>query len=179
MLPTRNFALWWLFFLNYRKRFRIVKLLEHLSSFIASLFLCNFFLWLAIICSLLFFNQLIKYLESNDVSSFELAKTKKINVLNFHYWKHRFMLALTLEWTTYVLKDLCPILPENPTIEQLDDLKKLTTAFKDDDLIVKTIIIVYMKDDLAKIFEDYPTVREVFAAVSAIMILRLPPIFRF
>lgn len=75
------------------------------------------------------------------------------------------MLALTLERTTYVLKELHLVLPENSTNEQLEDHKKLMTTFNDN-LIAKTIMIAYMKDDLVKVFEDYQTIRKVFEIVS-------------
>ncbi|CAN6454213.1 unnamed protein product [Victoria cruziana] len=104
---------------------------------------------------------------ASRVGASELAKTEKLNGTNFHYWKRRILLALTLERIAYVLKDPYPVLPENPSNEQREDHKKLVTSFDDDDLIAKTIMIAYMEDNLAKVFEDHKTAKDVFEAVSS------------
>lgn len=86
---------------------------------------------------------------------------------NFHYWKHHIMFFLTLKIIAYDLKDPYPILLENLMTYQLEDLKKLISTFNDDDLIVKTNMIAYIENNLAKVFKNYKTGREVFEAVSS------------
>lgn len=50
----------------------------------------------------------------------------------------------------------------------MDGYKKIVALFDDNDLIVKIILIAYMEDNLAKVFDDYQTTKEVFEVVYAI-----------
>lgn len=81
-----------------------------------------------------------KFKDMTSVGTSELAKVKKLNCDNFYLWKHKIMLAPTLEILIYVLEKLYPILPKRPTKEQTKELKNYTI----DDLMAKTIILAYI-----------------------------------
>ncbi|CAN6475958.1 unnamed protein product [Victoria cruziana] len=100
---------------------------------------------------------------TSSVGASELAKTEKLNGANFHQWKRRILLALTLERLVYVLEKPYPIFPDTPSDEQNKELEN----YKVDDLMAKTIILAYMEDDLIRFFENYKTTKEMFEAIKA------------
>ncbi|CAN6440078.1 unnamed protein product [Victoria cruziana] len=100
---------------------------------------------------------------TSRVGASELAKTEKLNGANFHQWKRRILLALTLERLVYVLEKPYLVFPDTPSDEQNKELKN----YKVDDLMAKTIMLAYMDDDLIRFFEDYKTTKEMFEAIKA------------
>ncbi|MFV0960691.1 hypothetical protein QML37_30130, partial [Klebsiella pneumoniae] len=92
----------------------------------------------------------------------ELAKTEKLNGVNFHTWKRRIMLALTLERLIYVVHQCVPEIKDDSTTED----KKVRDTFLNDDLMAQTIMLAYMEDDLIRVFEDHKTTKTMFEAIS-------------
>ncbi|KAF3785727.1 hypothetical protein EJ110_NYTH27185 [Nymphaea thermarum] len=64
--------------------------------------------------------------------------------------KHRIMLALTLERLNYVINKSFPTLGDKPTNKE----RRAYEAFKNDDLMIKTIMLTFMEDELIRVFED-------------------------
>ncbi|KAF3787594.1 Transposon TX1 uncharacterized protein [Nymphaea thermarum] len=77
--------------------------------------------------------------------------------------QRRIMLALTLEKLIYVINQPFPTLGDKPTSEQ----KRAYESFSSDDLMAKTIMLAFMKDDLIRVFEDCPTAKEMFDAIAS------------
>ncbi|XP_031493236.1 uncharacterized protein LOC116259513 [Nymphaea colorata] len=100
---------------------------------------------------------------SSRVGASELAKTEKLSGNNFHAWKRRIMLALTLERLIYVINKPFPTLGDKPT----DEEKKEYEAFENDDLMARTIMLTFMEDDLIRVFEDCPTAKDMLDSISS------------
>ncbi|KAF3782088.1 hypothetical protein EJ110_NYTH20377 [Nymphaea thermarum] len=100
---------------------------------------------------------------TSRVGASELTKTEKLNGTNFHAWKRRIMLALTLEKLIYVINQPFPTLGDKPTSEQ----KRAYESLSSDDLMAKTIMLAFMEDDLIRVFEDCPTAKEMFDVIAS------------
>ncbi|KAF3783885.1 hypothetical protein EJ110_NYTH31501 [Nymphaea thermarum] len=101
--------------------------------------------------------------DFNRLAASELAKTKKLNGTNFHAWKCRIILALTLERLICVINNLFLTLRDKPIVEEM----RADEAFETDYLMAKTIMLVFMEDDLIKVFEDCSTAKEMFDTISS------------
>ncbi|KAF3773404.1 hypothetical protein EJ110_NYTH55374, partial [Nymphaea thermarum] len=100
---------------------------------------------------------------TSRVGASELAKTEKLNGTNFHSWKRRIMLALTLEKLIYVINQPFPTLGDKPTNEEI----KAYESFVSDDLMAKTTMLAFMEDDQIRVFEDCPTAKEMFDSITS------------
>ncbi|KAF3786515.1 hypothetical protein EJ110_NYTH11733 [Nymphaea thermarum] len=100
---------------------------------------------------------------TSRVGASELAKTEKLNGTNFHAWKRRIMLTLTLERLIYVISQPFPTLGDKPT----DEEKSAYDSFTSDDLMAKTIMLTFMEDDQIRVFEDCPTAKEMFDVIAS------------
>ncbi|KAF3774681.1 Retrovirus-related Pol polyprotein from transposon TNT 1-94 [Nymphaea thermarum] len=100
---------------------------------------------------------------TSRVGASELAKTEKLNETNFHAWKRRIVLALTLEKLIYVINQPFPTLGDKPTNEEI----KAYESFTSDDLMAKTTMLAFMEDDQIRVFEDYPIAKEMFDTITS------------
>lgn len=71
------------------------------------------------------------------------------------------MLALTIARPIYILKKAYFVLSEKPLENKVKELEN----YKVDDMMNKTIVLAYMKDDLIIFFEHYKTT-DMFDAIK-------------
>lgn len=90
------------------------NLYMHLNFFIFFFYLCKSNLSLVFLSDLLDLSNLQFKDITSKADASELAKTEKLNDVNFHYYKHKIMLILTLERLIYVLEKFYPLLLEKP-----------------------------------------------------------------
>ncbi|KAF3789698.1 hypothetical protein EJ110_NYTH05244 [Nymphaea thermarum] len=68
-----------------------------------------------------------------------------------------------MERLIYVINKSFPILGDKPTDKEM----RAYEAFKNDDLMAKTIMLIFMEDELIRIFEDCPTAKKMFDTISS------------